>query len=368
MNSKHIFIISSEFPPQPGGIGNHAFNLAGQLSRKNFKVSLLTDYRSSDLRKENEHDEQLNFEIIRIQRYNFIFKTYIRRFLSYRKFIKKERPDVVIASGKFPLWLVAFGRSKPKLKKIAVIHGSEVNLKVKWQRKLTDLALKRFHRIIAVSNNTRSLIKHLELDSVNVIPNGFDLQKFNIEHHEEAVQGSPSLITVGNISERKGQHLVIQKLPYLLKTYPDIHYHMVGISSEKAKFLELAKSLAVEKHLTFHGVVSQARLVSLLSKSDIFVMLSEETKLGEIEGFGIAFLEANFMGLPAIGSKNCGIEDAINNYRSGILVDAKSISDFNTALSEILEHRDSYKMNAKEWALEHTWEQIVEHYIKLINL
>ena len=44
-NHKNILIFSSEFPPGPGGIGNHAFNLAKALSKVSFKVKVLTPIR-----------------------------------------------------------------------------------------------------------------------------------------------------------------------------------------------------------------------------------------------------------------------------------------------------------------------------------
>ena len=37
-------------------------------------------------------------------------------------------------------------------------------------------------------------------------------------------------------------------------------------------------------------------------KSDIFIMMSEMTESGDVEGFGIAIIEANSLGLPSIGT------------------------------------------------------------------
>jgi len=135
MNLGKILIVTSEFPPQPGGMGNHAFNLADQLKRKNFDVTVITDYRSRNKSIENNFDKDLNFKTIRITRYSLIFITYFRRLIEYRKYLKQEKPAIIIASGKFPMWLVAFWKTKIELKKVAVIHGSEVNMKLSWQKK-----------------------------------------------------------------------------------------------------------------------------------------------------------------------------------------------------------------------------------------
>ena len=55
-------------------------------------------------------------------------------------------------------------------------------------------------------------------------------------------------------------------------------------------------------------------------KSEIFIMMSEMTESGDVEGFGIAIIEANSLGLPSIGTLGSGIEDAIENNFSGVLV------------------------------------------------
>ena len=58
MNSdiKSILLITSEFPPQPGGIGNHAYYLALYLSKKGYEVQVIADQRDEDNSDEIEFD------------------------------------------------------------------------------------------------------------------------------------------------------------------------------------------------------------------------------------------------------------------------------------------------------------------------
>ena len=48
MNKKNILIVSSELPPQPGGIGNHAYHLSTQLQKNQYQVTVVTDMRSKE--------------------------------------------------------------------------------------------------------------------------------------------------------------------------------------------------------------------------------------------------------------------------------------------------------------------------------
>ena len=108
MEFNKVLIICSEFPPQPGGMGNHAYNLAVQLSNRNYDVSVLTDYRTSAKVVENDFDSRQNFIILRIPRFKILIYTYLKRLWAFHKLIESNKPDVLIASGKFPLWMVAF--------------------------------------------------------------------------------------------------------------------------------------------------------------------------------------------------------------------------------------------------------------------
>ncbi|MEZ4692127.1 MAG: glycosyltransferase [Ignavibacteria bacterium] len=78
-------------------------------------------------------------------------------------------------------------------------------------------------------------------------------------------------------------------------------------------------------------------------------------------------IEANYFGLPAIGSKNSGLEDSINNGVSGILVDPKDHAEILDAVKRISENYQTFSKNAREWALEHHWSKIVKRYTDAIS-
>jgi phosphatidylinositol alpha-1,6-mannosyltransferase len=362
---KKILIVTSEFPPQPGGIGNHGFQLANHLHKNNYAVSVLTDNRSKNGKEEKIFDKAVPFSVYRIPIKSPRFFMYLNRLLALFKLIKKN--EVIIASGKFSLWIVAFTTFFYSKKTIAIVHGSEVNFSNKFLKQSIHFSLKRFSTIIAVSNFTKSLIAHLNLSNIVVIENAINQEDWNKDAiNNIPLRGNPKLITVGNVTNRKGQLNVIKQIPYLIKKYPDLHYHCVGIPTQKNEFLNQAKALKVADKITFHGAVSQKKLKEILNSSDIFVMLSSATEQGDVEGFGIAILEANMLGIPAIGAKGCGIEDAIKNNFSGVLITASNKNEFETAIDTILQDYNSFKNNSIAWAKKHTWDQTIKKYIQLI--
>lgn len=362
-NSKKILIVTSEFPPEPGGIGNHAYNLSHSFIKENFTVEVISDQRLEDKNSEDKFDAKLSFKIHRIQFLSPRLLMYFSRILKGFKYASKN--DVIFASGKFSLWSVALISFFYNKKYIAVIHGSEVNSQNTFFKKITDLSLKRFDKVIAVSNFTKNLVSYLKLSTIEVIPNGFELNDFNHSNRGKVDNDRIELITVGSVTERKGQLNVIKALPHLLLKNKNIRYTIVGNPSKKDAFMEVAEKLNVSEYVRFCGVVSEEKKIALLKSSDIFVMLSENLPSGDVEGFGIALLEANSIGIPVIGAINCGIEDAVDNYKSGILIHNKKPQELEDAIIEIINNYAVYSNEGRLWAENFTWDRIIKKYIKL---
>lgn len=365
-NSKNkVVLLTSEFPPLPGGIGNHAMNLALALHKEGKEVTVMAEHRSGNVSKELDFDATLPFEVFRLKRRKLIAVTYFERIGKAVRLVASK--NEVVASGKFSLWTAGFlSCIYPSKKYIAVLHGSELNAGGKYSKKFTKWSLGRFHYLIAVSNFTKNIALKINPDlNIHVINNGVSFRKemdFGIEKDKTL-----SLITVGNVTFRKGQQNVIKALPLLQLDFPDVHYHVVGIPTKQQNFEDLAKELCVSERVTFHGALPNELLAKKLSEAKVFMMLSDHLPDGDVEGFGIAVLEANQLGLPAIGSCNSGIADAIKNGYSGQLVNPHDAEEIGNALHKILTDYENYASNAKEWAKRFDWDIVGKKYIEIIG-
>ncbi|WP_375234803.1 glycosyltransferase family 4 protein [Winogradskyella sp.] len=363
--TKHIVLLTSEFPPLPGGIGNHAYNLAEYLQQSGYKVSVIADQRDS-IENETKFDSELQSNVYRVALKRTRYFMYVKRIWLCFKLSKSA--DYLICSGKFPLWIGAILKPIISAKTIAVIHGTEVNFTNPKLKKSINSSLNRFDKIIAVSSFTKALVDDLILKNITVIPNGFSVSRLE-DNNTDILElvGHPKLLTVGNVTERKGQANVIKHLPDLIKKYPDLHYHCVGFETEADACVDLAKSLDVFEYVTFHGHVTHKQLKSFYENADICVMLSKTMQTGDVEGFGIALIEANHFGLPTIGAKGCGIEDAVSNEKSGLLIDGQDSKEFVNAVIMILDNKATYEKGAKSWSELHQWQHIIKHYIDFID-
>lgn len=370
---RSVLIIVWEFPPGPGGIGQHAFSLAYALRKKGLEVDVITsgDYASeAEIQQFDTEHPELGIRRIVGPRP----AKYATRVLSIISYVIRRKPSLIFLSGKSALWCALL--TKPFLlgrsKVYGFVHGSEVYLKGWIARRFTHLSMRMVDELICVSNFTKSILESTVggLRSVSVLPNGLTtaLMPKNLPESVPSIseKGYPRLLTVGRISARKGQFRVIKALPYLRTVWPDVHYHIVGIDHAKQELISLARSLGVEKHFTIHGVFhTREELYKAYSSANVFVMLSENQSDGDVEGFGIAILEANYFGMPAIGARGCGIEDAVRDGFNGYIVDGNDASDIASAVQNCLID-ESMRERAKDWAQKHDWDRLVGKILQRI--
>ena len=113
-------------------------------------------------------------------------------------------------------------------------------------------------------------------------------------------------------------------------------------------------------------IINNDELINIYNQADILIMLSQNRIRSSAEGFGIAILEANLFGVPALGSLNTGIEDAILNNQTGILVNPYSINEIVEGIGLLFDTPNKFKIQAVKWAVEHSWDKISKKYLKVI--
>lgn len=368
---KKILLISSEFPPGPGGIGRHAADLSLALNNKGFYVNVFSpvDYvNNSDLERSVRNLPE-RVKLYPLKRSGW--KTHIKRIIVIFKELKRTKYEKIIVTGTFPLWLglaikIIYG-SKQHVD--FFVHGSEINPGNFIKRFITHLSLFKADKIWPVSNFTYSLLPKAiqKKKRVKVLPNGIHFGQW--ETYKDSCKisdwkGYPKLLTVGSVTPRKGQHRVIKALPEIIKSYPEVHYHIVGMPVNERQIRQLIETLKLAQHVTIHGVLKgRKELARAYQTADIFIMLSENQIGGDVEGFGIAILEANFFGKPAIGAIGCGIEDAIEGGINGEMVDGNDPLEIKTAIKEILDNYSSYSNSLKGRLNKYRWDTIIQEYL-----
>jgi glycosyltransferase involved in cell wall biosynthesis len=148
---------------------------------------------------------------------------------------------------------------------------------------------------------------------------------------EEAIEhrfpGTPVVLSVGNLKERKGYHISLQAFALLQEEFPDASYRIVGSGLGSAYHKRLLRMVARRgiRHVEFLGTVKRGDLDHLYAESSVFLLASQEED-DHFEGFGLAFLEAGAHALPVVGTRTGGIPDAVRDTETGLLFDPQDVS------------------------------------------
>ncbi len=146
------------------------------------------------------------------------------------------------------------------------------------------------------------------------------------------------LLTVGRLVSRKGHVKVLETM----KSIPNSTYTIVGDGPMRKEILDAIKALDLESRVTILQHVSDGKLPEVYATHDIFLMPSTKST-DDREGFGIVALEAALFGLPVIATNQPGVDEAVVQGRTGLLIDdtipdlAKAIVDL--ANDESLRHQ-----------------------------
>lgn len=337
------------------------------------------DYTS--LAEVRAFNQSLDYRVIRLGHSPITFIEAVARCFRILATLRGLRPSVVLATGERMVWLAAFLRRVTGVPLVSVGHGTEFSAASRWKRSLTTWAFNRSDFRVAVSEYTRSLMIAIGIsaDGSSVIPNGAEAGKFSpppdprrVRLREELIRETGYiLLTVGNVTLRKGQDVVIRALPAVIERMGNVHYLIAGLPTMKPALERLAGDLGVSDHVHFLGRVNERELLEAYQACDVFVMTSRMTPEGDVEGYGIAVLEAALCGKPSIGTLESGLAEAIKAEETGLLVPQEDPESTAAAILRILGNEDLRKRmgeNARQRVLNRaTWEIRAHEYHKLLQ-
>ncbi|OGJ86951.1 MAG: hypothetical protein A2350_01170 [Candidatus Raymondbacteria bacterium RifOxyB12_full_50_8] len=234
-----------------------------------------------------------------------------------------------------------------------------------WGNRVIRAVLGNCRHIIACSNFTADLVRSAFVPTcpVSVILPGVedrffspDTTKAKAFRETYGLTGKKIVLTVGRLVERKGHESVVRALPLVLKRLPETHYVIAGEGPNHHSLKTIARESGVDDHVTFLGSVSDNDLPAIYALADLFIMLPKLMEHGDIEGFGIVYLEASASGLPVIASRNGGVVDAVIHNKTGILIDEpvtpEKIAD---AVVHMIENPFQFSGEAVRRARELSW-------------
>ena len=299
----------------------------------------------------------------------------------FRQSLLSFNPQLVMATGSRASWLAALVLSSKPIPWVVVGHGSEFGARTGLSTHLTRWAANQADGVICVSAYTQQAMHNLGINPERefIIHNGADHQAFYPMPDSEirgfrqraGVEDGFILLTVGRVSDRKGQEVVIRALPRVLQENPNLTYWMAGLPENQRKLEAVAAHLGVLNAIRFWGRVDLDQLRLLYNACDLFVMTSRQLSDGDFEGYGIAALEAALCGKPALVSDNSGLAEAVKHNTTGMIVPQNDPAATADAILALVKSPDTLKrfgMQAQQFAQENqTWDQVSARYREVLQ-
>lgn len=257
------------------------------------------------------------------------------------KLLNGEHPQAVICGHVNLLPFAAPIAVRYRVPLVLMVYGIEV-----WKppRLASRALLGLVDHIVSISQLT--VDKMLEWSTaptrccVSILPNAVDLTRFRptamrpeglvrrYRLHERRV-----IMTLARLVAReryKGVREVIELMPELLASHPDLVYLVVGNGDDLESIRSFAASQGINDRLIFAGRIPEDEKVAHYQLADAYVMP------GRGEGFGFVFLEAMACGIPVVASVLDGSREAVRFGALGELSDPRDRNSILVAIRRAL--------------------------------
>lgn len=158
--------------------------------------------------------------------------------------------------------------------------------------------------------------------------------------HAQSRDGSDAnepvrIVCVARAVEKKGLRRLLDALAALPREVSWRLDHFGG-GDLLDQLREKARALAIDSRVTWHGPRPHAEVIAALDRSDLFVLPAVVGNDGDRDGIPNAVLEAQARGLAVLASRVGGIDEAIEDGRTGRLVGAGDVEALGGALVELV--------------------------------
>jgi glycosyltransferase involved in cell wall biosynthesis len=245
-----------------------------------------------------------------------------RRQLAIRRFLRRSRPDVMIAFQHGPfltVTLAALGLGIPMIAAERNAPQRFDHLRAGNRRGIIFQTFRLADRITVQLDNYIGEYPHYLHGRIISIPNSVSPAKEFAKpagHRGETKR----LLSVGRLSYQKNQAVLIEAFARLADSMPDWRLVLVGAGEDEQKLKQLTADKGLGARVEFIGAVKEVERFYL--SSHLFCLPSRW------EGFPNVLAEAMAQGLPVVGYADCaGVRHIVIDGQTGRLAQGNGSAD-----------------------------------------
>lgn len=329
MAPKDILLFSDEFPPEGGGAGIVARQLAKGLRALGRKVELLIGASKGSRAADAETHTCRRFTLA----WPFLYGWRLLRMRAwrYRHFVLNDYIAAYLAG----LWFT------PAMlrRSVVLVHGADGEFffaKSSLKHRLFGYTrcyrrtLRHCGRVVAASAYAMDTFlqhasAHVDRERVGYAYMGIDPADLGEpQGGDKAALGVPAdallLFSASRLIEEKGLLDMLALFDEARRTLPKLYWHIAGSGPLRGELEERIARLGLQDRVRLLGQLPRDRLARYYSQADVFWLLSKRKG----ETFGLVYTEAAWFGCPSIALRMAGVPEAIAEGVSGYFHEAGS--------------------------------------------
>ena len=293
----------------------------------------------------------------------------------FRRHIKKEQPDVVIAfmEAVYEFVLLALLGTK-----IPVISSERLDpALISWPRKvLRWLLLPTTTAHVVQTQQIKQYYNKQIQKKTHIIYNPVNERVFQVKGDRLKVEGEERLnriISVGRLYPQKNQKMMIEAFAKIAPKFPEWSLVIYGEGPERDSLESLVSSLFAKTHQQAVKIQVSSRIslpgrcetvIEEVAKSKVFCLSSD------YEGMSNAMIEALCVGTPVISTKVSGTDELIRDGENGLLVDIGDTDGLAQAFEKLLsnqELREQLGQEGQKLSAQFKTDTIVDQWEELVH-
>lgn len=283
------------------------------------------------------------------------------------------RPNIVLAGSGLTAPMAYLAAQTARARSVVYLHGLDVDPPSRIYRLLWQPFLRRMDRVIANSRFTAGLAEGIGIpaDKIAIVHPGVTLPPWEKREimrrafrERYGLGDAPVMLYVGRITPRKGLNRFLKGiLPQVIRKIPEVKLVVIGdqprealLRREQVPIEELVRKDGLQDRVLLLGErrFNDPELSAAYFAADVLVFPVQDLP-GDPEGFGMVALEAAAHGTPTVAYRIGGVQDAIRDGVSGILIAPGKEADFLRALLVLLTSPPCPKA-IRSFAEDYRWE------------
>lgn len=295
------------------------------------------------------------------------------QYLATRRELRRWRPDALHAHWIIPQGvLAALSIDRRKRPALAITsHGTDMfAFNSAPMRRIKRYALNKSAVVTVVSEAMREAAIGLGVGpgKVRVAPMGVDLQS-RFTPDPRIKRSSSELLFVGRLAPSKGVDVLVDAMPRILASCPDVSLTIAGFGPEEDALRAQVISLGIDRRVAFIGAVAQSALPALYRRAAVFVAPYVRTAAGEQEGFGLTIVEAIGCACPVVATDMSGLRGILG--KNAILVEPGNADALVDAILETLRAPDCARSEIgairERVVMQTDWLVVAAQYLDLLH-